>query len=305
MARARPTAHPALSPGIIINADDLGMHPATNAGIASAFRDGIVSSTTLMVTTPYLTETVEQVIQPLRIPVGLHLSLTQGRPAAQPEKIPDLVGENGSFRWTSERLILAGASRRRLFEQIRIETEAQLARSADLGIKLTHIDSHQHVHMNPAIFQIVEEVAPRFGVQRIRFSREPFMPFSLLVDVGQTLRRKNQMKWLLMRWLCGRIRPRLATTDWFFGLLYSGVASKRALMALLGRVPARCSLEICVHPGSPPPSDGKPDPDVDAFTASPWRTRERDALTDGELAELMRRRGLVPRAFDGRVKDGW
>ena len=53
-----------LPPGLIINADDLGIHPAINAGILSAYEQGIVSSATLLVTTPYLVETIEKIVRP-------------------------------------------------------------------------------------------------------------------------------------------------------------------------------------------------------------------------------------------------
>ena len=47
-----------MAPGIIINADDLGIHPSINAGILSAYRNGILTSSTMLVTTDFLEETL-------------------------------------------------------------------------------------------------------------------------------------------------------------------------------------------------------------------------------------------------------
>jgi hypothetical protein len=286
-----------LPPGVIVNADDLGVHPATNAGIAAAYRDGIVSSATVMVTTPHIDDALARVIRPTGIPVGLHVSLTQGRATASPERIPDLVTPTGEFQLSAGRLLLAGD--RTLLRQVRIEVDAQLARAADLGLALTHVDSHQHVHMNPAIFAAFEDIAPRFGVTRIRFSREPLVPEMLTVGFGSAVARRNHIKWALIRWLARGIRPRLATTERFFGLVHSGVVSNRVLRRLLRAIPPSQSVEVCVHPGDPVP---RGEGTFDGFMSSDWRARERDALSDGGLADLLRRRGLVLRSYTGIAK---
>ncbi len=51
------TAAPAngrIPPGLIVNADDLAIHPRINAGILSAWNAGILTSATMLMTTPYL-----------------------------------------------------------------------------------------------------------------------------------------------------------------------------------------------------------------------------------------------------------
>jgi predicted glycoside hydrolase/deacetylase ChbG (UPF0249 family) len=283
--------------GVIVNADDLGVHPATNAGIASAYREGIVSSASVMVTMPHIDDAIARVIRPTGIPVGLHVALTQGTATASPARIPDLVTPDGAFRLSAGRLLLARD--RSLLEQVRTEVEAQLARAVDLGLSLTHIDSHQHVHMNPAIFAVFEEVAPRFGVTRMRLSREPLMPGLLAVGFGDALARRNHVKWGLIRWMARGIRPRLATTESFFGLVHSGVMSGDVLRSLLEAVSPSQSVEICVHPGDPAPRGSG---SFDGFMSSDWRSRERDALCDGGFADLMRRRGLALRSYAGVAK---
>jgi len=296
-----------LPPGIIINADDLGIHPRINAGIVSAYRHGVLTSSTMLLTTPYLEETVREIVRPGLLPVGLHLSLTLGKAVAPLADVPDLVDEEGYFKHSAGRLIVRSFSDdkgRLLFEQVRRELTAQLALAHDWGIRPTHLDSHQHVHMNPAIFRICEAEARRFGVTRMRVCHEPFPWFALHLEISKVLRRRNHAKWALIRWVSRAIDPHVATSDRFFGTVYSGIMLKRVLRALLQRTSSQQSLEIGIHPGFPvPPQElSRSERGFADFISSPLRQNEHDALIDNEIAALIRRQGLQPRAYDGALK---
>jgi predicted glycoside hydrolase/deacetylase ChbG (UPF0249 family) len=297
----------ALSPGLIVNADDLGIHPSINAGILSAYRHGILTSCTMLMTTAYLEQTVRDYVRPQALPIGIHLSLTLGKAVAPRQAVPDLVDADGNLKLAADRLILSGFRGERggaLLGQIRREFEAQLAIARDHGLAPTHADSHQHVHMNPAIFRLVEELLPRFGIDRLRCSREPFHAFVLGPDLPDVMRRNNLAKWALLRWRAAGLCPALATTDEFFGVLYSGAVTGRALRALLSAAAPGGSLEICIHPGFPAPQGvgDYPRPGYNAFISAAARQNEHDALTDQSLAGLVRERGLALRSFDGAMK---
>jgi chitin disaccharide deacetylase len=299
-------ARAGLVPGLIVNADDLGIHPSVNAGILSAYRSGILTSCTMLFTTPYLEETVRDCVRPGVLPIGIHLSLTLGKSAAGHDRVPHLADAEGNLALTARRLLtgsFADDRGRRLLDEIRIEFEAQLGLARDWGLRLSHADSHQHVHMNPAIFAIVEDLLPRHGVARVRFSREP-LSLAAAASLAAPGRPANAAKWALLRWRSGQIRPRLATTDTFFGIVHSGATSRDALKLSLRAASPDKSVEICIHPGFCAPRDERayPQPNYNAFISSPARLMEHDALTDGGVMELLRRRGLVLRAFDGRAK---
>jgi chitin disaccharide deacetylase len=295
-----------LAPGLIVNADDLGIHPRINAGILSAYRSGILTSATMLVTTPYLEETIIEVVRPALLPIGVHLSLTLGQAVAPQREVSDLVDERGEFTWSARRLLLcsfAGEKERLLLAQIRREFEAQLGLARDCGLRPAHVDSHQHVHMHPAIFPLLEELLPRYGIKRLRFSRERLSHGT----VAALLRRGkyiNLHKVALLRWLSRNVRPRLETTDAFFGVLMSGVITLAALRAVVAGLPPDRSLEIGIHPGFPA-ARGETAYSlayVNEFISAPERQMEHDALIDPEIAALVQRRGLVLRAFDGREK---
>lgn len=297
----------AVLPGLIVNADDLGIHPDINAGILSAYRKGILTSCTMLVTTAYLEETVRDYVRPRALPIGIHLSLTLGRAVAPASEVPDLIDDERNLKLSAASLLLNSyrtAAGQALLRQMRRELEAQLGCARDCGLQPTHADSHQHVHMNPAIFALLEEILPRFGVHRLRYTREPFWPFAVGADLLPIARRRNLAKWAFLRWRSGQIKRHLAGNDDLFGVLYSGMVSKSSLLAVLGNLAVRRLTEICIHPGFPAPKDLPyyPRPGYNDFITSSARKIEHDILIDESVQAAVRRRGLALRAYDGRPK---
>jgi hypothetical protein len=157
--------------------------------------------------------------------------------------------------------------------------------------------------MHPAIFRIVEALAPRYGVTRVRFSRET-LSLSRLASLKIPGGLSNIAKWALLRSRSAQIRPKLATTDAFFGIIHSGLASRRALETTILAASADGSTEICIHPGFCAQREEAvyPQATYNAYISAPARRMEHDALVDEGVLELVRRRGFVLRAFDGRAK---
>jgi predicted glycoside hydrolase/deacetylase ChbG (UPF0249 family) len=290
---------------IVINADDLGIHPRIDEGIVRAYTDGILTSATLLTTTPWLEQSVQKSAA-VRLPIGVHLSLTLGQARAAPGLVPDLIDQSGALCLRATEILLMRAPNggaARFLAQIRAEFTAQLAAAADCGVWPTHCDSHQHVHMQPAVFAIVEELAKRFGIRHLRVARERFYPFEINLDLAAAFARNNYAKWLLLRWLAARLTPSLAVNDEFFGIKYSGVLTERALLGIASAAPASF-LEIGAHPGLEVPAaqTGYQRPDYVAFVSSKWRQREFELLTNGSVAERMRRIGVTLCAYDGTPK---
>ena len=288
-----------MKPGLIVNADDLGFDASRTRGIISAYERGIVSSASLMVTMSTAEEAAKTSLT-TELPVGLHISLTEGRAIAT-SNVHRLVDDSGTFKLHPQHLIRAGRKDATLIDQIRTEIRAQLARSADLGLTLTHVDSHQHVHMNPALFRVLEEEASVFGIRRIRLSREPLQALLLSGSYLQILKRNNLPKWLILRASAHRIKPELETPEIFFGVLSSGILLKPVLLRLLARMPSNRSVEICIHPGLPEPCSAGSHTVREAFSSA-FRRFEHDALVDPEVGALIQKRGLLLQSFDGKPK---
>ena len=75
-------------PNLIVNADDLGRMAGVNRGVVEAHKQGIVTSTTVMVNYPDAVGGIEMALEEAPfLGVGLHLTLTSGRPVSSADDI--------------------------------------------------------------------------------------------------------------------------------------------------------------------------------------------------------------------------
>ena len=82
---------------LIINADDLGLTESVNRAIVRGYREGVLTSATLMANGAAYDDAVCIAREHPGLGVGLHLNILRGRPVLPPERIRSLVGPNGLF----------------------------------------------------------------------------------------------------------------------------------------------------------------------------------------------------------------
>jgi predicted glycoside hydrolase/deacetylase ChbG (UPF0249 family) len=125
---------------LVVNADDFGLTSGVSRGILHAYRHGIVTSTTLLVTRSVDPALLEE-LRGSGLGVGLHLNLTLGTPVSPPARVPSLVDAEGRFI-RDARAVAARVSA----DEARIEWGAQIdAFRRLMGRFPTHLDSHHHV----------------------------------------------------------------------------------------------------------------------------------------------------------------
>jgi predicted glycoside hydrolase/deacetylase ChbG (UPF0249 family) len=132
-----------------------------NAGILRAHREGIVTAATLMVTAPGTDDAARIARATPSLDVGLHLTLTYGRPVSDPGTVPSLVERNGSFPRVPGAFL--GSSRAKRGEAA-LEYRAQFERARELiGRAPTHLDSHHWLHDDPALEWAITALARETG----------------------------------------------------------------------------------------------------------------------------------------------
>jgi predicted glycoside hydrolase/deacetylase ChbG (UPF0249 family) len=273
---------------IIFNADDLGIHPTTDQAILLAFQEGIISSATLLMTTPF-TEQAARLAISANMPIGIHLSLTLGKPVAPPNGNSELQDNRG---WMSRspafffKKMLFSKHRKRLLPQIAAEFSAQLAKAADLGIKPTHIDSHQHVHMARGIMPILEELLPYYGLRKIRFTREPLWSAKLAGKAG-IWDRRNGLKGAAIYFSNSKLRS-LVAPNLFFGLYHSGILNEERLIGILQNIPDNSTSEVGFHPGKSIIDNVYPQPNVNDFIASSERETEFATAISSRVKQFLK-----------------
>jgi predicted glycoside hydrolase/deacetylase ChbG (UPF0249 family) len=275
---------------LIVNADDLGISVSTNLAIGRAHGEGLATSASLMANMPAARHAVQRVVRPHpRLGIGVHLCLTSGRPVLDPGEVPLLVGPDGWFRHGFLGLLrlVCGGRRGDVLAQIERELTAQVERVDGLGVAIDHVDSHQHIHMIPAIFPLALGLArQRRAVLRLA-DEPPGLPERWPARLARSLASGGLLKWLVLSCMARTIRSRvpLSGTVHYFGVLEAGRMTLGALRAVVRSLPEGVS-EINVHPGSPAWLD-------EALEASPadrrfLRRPERAAELEALLAPALR-----------------
>lgn len=260
---------------LIVHADDLGLHPGMNAAILQCHREGIVTSASLCPNGAAFEDAVAG-LKGTRLDVGVHLTLSGEAPLSPPESVPTLApgGKLPAYFTALFRRLLLGQVRK---EELERELLAQISRVRDAGVEVSHLDSHQHVHLHPALLPIVIRLASHFGVGAIRAAAR-VVPLrgvrpALLAVFARAGARKAR-------------RAGLRSPDTIVGVADTGSLDEARLLRTVSRLPPGTSELIC-HPGMGSEALATAYPD--------WGFRweeETRALTSGRVREALAREGV-------------
>jgi hopanoid biosynthesis associated protein HpnK len=234
---------------LILNADDFGWSKGVNEAVAALYEAGIVTSTSLMVGCPAADEAVELARARPGLAVGLHATLA-GAPALVPHaENPRICDAKGWLPRDWRRAVLGYSLLPGWRRELRRELEAQFSRFQELGLPWSHVDTHLHTGLTPAVFQALLPLCDRFGVRAVRIPEDDFelaRRYAPAESGGQALEGR------VMRWLCARQRARLRaaglwTTDRCYGYFRSGKLDEGYLCRLVAALPEGAS-ELHCHP---------------------------------------------------------
>jgi chitin disaccharide deacetylase len=238
---------------LVINADDLGLTIGVNTGIFDAHDHGIVTSASVFANAAATTDAIRRVRSRPSLGVGVHLTLVDGTPTLPPTHVPSLVQDDGRFRTSWKPFIVACLLGQVSWDEVEWELTAQISRIRSEGIRLTHLDSHQHVHAYPRLFAIVARLADRFRIPVLRMPYERWAP--VWGDEWQryVARRQSWTNAALWPWAHRDTRIAVARglrTPHFIGRTHTGVLNADALIASIRRLRPGVT-ELMVHPGYP------------------------------------------------------
>jgi predicted glycoside hydrolase/deacetylase ChbG (UPF0249 family) len=228
-----------------------------NRAVAELHRAGVLTSATLMARAPAAEEAIEIALATPSLRVGCHVVLVDGEPALSPTRyIPHLTDPVGGRFRPSLAGFLSHLYRHwpsidhsPVALEIEAETAAQIALLQYRGLHLTHIDTHKHVHIFPAVLRPLLRAARRAGISSVR---NPFEPaWSLRATPGAPWLRRAEVR--LLRLLQRRFRRIVAeegftTTDGALGVAATGALDAATLASLLRALPAG-TWELVTHPG--------------------------------------------------------
>lgn len=267
---------------VIINADDFGLCEGVNAGIIKAFREGILTSASLMTNTPGFEQAVELAKANPSLGIGLHLNIVRGKPLTEFSKISSLLRQDGYFYGSVYPLFLGLIRKKIKMEEVEREWRAQIEKGLSAGLNLTHLDSEKHVHTFPPLFTLTLKLAIEYKIFRVRFINERCLAWPP-TQIAKA--------WLVAYWGF-RIRPHLKaagvkTVDHFYGFCQAGRISAQWLKKVLKKLPCGTS-EIMTHPGYFSPDLIQLEKNFGSYYINRRREEELKALLHPELKALIR-----------------
>jgi hopanoid biosynthesis associated protein HpnK len=234
---------------LIINADDFGFSQGVNAAIIQAHEEGILTSTSLMVSGDAAQNAIALAKNHPHLAVGLHLVLVCGKSVLPPAQIPNLVDSQGNFSNNPTQAGLSYQFNPATRAELRLEISAQLEKFRDSGLNLAHVDGHLHLHVHPVILNILTEFAAEFQIKFIRLPSE---------ELSKNLKIDNRNLFTKIIWsiVFGQLRRygegllkanQIKFADRVYGLLQTGDMSEEYLLGLIPQIEAEL-VEIYSHP---------------------------------------------------------
>lgn len=282
---------------LIINADDFGLTAGVNRAIAESHQRGVVTSATLMANS----QAFEDAINTARslhgatpLSIGCHVVLLDGEPLLPADKVTTLLQSgNGRCRFRDSLNDFAVASFRHKLNpgEIEAEASAQIDRIQAAGITPSHLDTHKHAHMFPAVLGPLLRAAKSRGVKAVRnpFGQVWPLPLASLLRTRQVWTRFAQLN--VLRNYAGNFRREvkahgLQTTDGSLGVLATGVLDMKLFTAIIESMPEGTWEFVC-HPGYS-------DAELDGVHTRLRQSREQELslLTSTDARDLLRRRGV-------------
>lgn len=240
---------------LIVTADDVGLHRGMTAGAIRAHQEGIVTACSIVANGVAFDDAVSRLRDVPTLEVGVHLTLVEERPLT-PIRFPK--------KYTS--FVPLYLARVISIEAIERELRAQIERVLATGLRVTHLNGHQHLHVLPRIFEVVKRLAAEFAI-----------PYVRIVDDHGGAERQLSMRALSA--LGRRARTRGVTNDRTIGVAIAGHLDD--VVPLLDHVEG--ITELVTHPGI----------GVDGYEWDYDWERETRALCDPRLREELARRAIA------------
>jgi hopanoid biosynthesis associated protein HpnK len=241
---------------LIVNADDFGYTTGVNRAIVEAHVHGIVTSSTLMATGSAFADAVAQAKQFPQLSIGCHVVLIDGEPVLGAARLPSIAltksGSN-SFHDGLKSFAFRALTGRFSSDEIQAEVTAQIQKIQSAGITVSHLDSHKHTHLFPAVLQPVLRAARSCGVRAIRNPfgpRRPLKSADLLSRPGLWT-RYAEMK--VLSALAGKFsdavgKEGFVTPDGTLGVEVTGSLDEKLFRAIAEIIPEGTWEFVC-HPG--------------------------------------------------------
>lgn len=153
---------------LIVTADDVGLHEAMTLGAIRTHREGVVTACSVVANGRAFDHAITHLKENPGLEVGAHLCFVEELPLLPPSRVRSLIDAKNHFHRDHRQFAWRHALKRIDLRELESELRAQLERLISTGVRVTHLNSHQHLHAFPAIFDVFQKLAAEYGIGYIR-----------------------------------------------------------------------------------------------------------------------------------------
>lgn len=174
---------------IIINADDFGINEVVTSEIERMIELGAISSTTIMANGACLPEVKRFADLHPEVSFGIHFCISEFKSITKSQTFYKygLLNDDGTF--VKHKIFSLENYPEDLRDAIHEELEIQVLILKNLGIRISHADSHHHSHTIPEISDIFANVMMRNGIKKVRLGMQPDIAYM----ITKKFATKNQL----------------------------------------------------------------------------------------------------------------
>lgn len=225
---------------IILHADDFGYNEDTCQTTIDLFEKGVLKSATIMVNMPASGIAIEYAKKHPEFSFGIHLTYVDGLlPISSPKNITSLINSENRFLPSNE--VRKRALTFRLKKQDIInESLEQINVLKEAGVKVSHLDSHGHLHKFPAFLSALNDISRETGITKVRRVQNIFIT-----------PHKSGISSVLNLVFGNYISSHFKSTDYFYmpaNSMY--IHWSESILHKIKLLPENATLEIGVHPGT-------------------------------------------------------
>ena len=237
---------------LIINADDFGYSDAVNNAVFRAYKQGILTSASLMANAPAFDGAVAMLKDLSGLSVGIHLNVIEFSTLQKNLAEKSLLFDRNGRYNNSVVMHLIKSFNNDYLKMLEYDFRLQIEKILE-KTEISHIDSHVHIHAIPNIFKLVCKLAKEYKIPNIRtqFEIPYFVPdFKKYLSIKYPI---NLLKLLILNTFSlinnKEVKKNaLNSNKNFIGVSYTGFMDKNTLKYALKDVNEL--TEAIFHPSS-------------------------------------------------------
>lgn len=179
-----------IQPGLIVNADDLGLSRSVNEAILFCYKEGYINSSSIITNTPFFDEAAQLVHNNKVITnLGVHINFAEGKPLTNFQYNEYL---NNTGEWDLEKTRkYSNSLNAEVKNAFLTELYAQVDKALLSNLNIIHIDSHYHLHILPSFYSLFIKAAKKYNLK---------------LRLAQLSHEQNIVKYLYRLYINGKIK---------------------------------------------------------------------------------------------------